>query len=214
LPLRDGLIAAALFLGLCGFTQFFAIDPLALCWIALCWCVLPHCVPFAVLVLIAPVVNEKIVIVLGLALTARCVLDREARVALWAQYLAVLVAACTYIIMLRGIALPGNAYQLHPGGYFNTFASNVHTSLSPRGLALNVLPAVVVSGVALLAWRGRRLVSQTCFHAADLVTLPGLALVGLTLTETLQLGRILAHAAPLLAVPAAAWLGRRMESFV
>jgi hypothetical protein len=43
------------------------------------------------------------------------------------------------------------------------------------------------------------------------LALPGLILVALTLTETLQVGRVLAHAAPLLVVPAAAWLGRRIE---
>jgi hypothetical protein len=210
LPVRDALLAAGLFLGLCGFTQYFAIDPLALCWIALCGFALPYKWPFAVLILVSPLLNEKIVIVLGLSLTARCLLDREARAVCAVQWLCVLAAGAGYVAMLRGLALPGNAYQLHPGGYVTTLVNNLLTSLSPRGLVLNILPTLLVGTVGLAAWCGRRLVPRGCFHPADLLALPGLALVGLVLTETLQIGRILAHAAPLLVVPAAAWLGRRI----
>jgi len=211
LPARDGLLAASLFLALNGFTQFFAIDPLALVWIALCWFALPKRVPFAVVALVAPLINEKIVIVLTLALAARCIFDWRTLRLFWVQFLTILLACAIYAGLLWGIALPGNSYQLKPSSYMVTLVSNLQTSLSPRGLVLNVLPAVVIGCVALAAFLGRRLVPRTCFHGADLLALPGLIVVALTLTETLQVGRVLAHAAPLLVVPAAGWLGRRIE---
>jgi hypothetical protein len=197
-----------LLVGLCGFTEFLAVDPLALCWIALCLYALPSRAWFPALILVSPVINEKIVIVLCVALTARCLFERGSRQALWPQWVATLAAAAVYVLMLGLVALPGNAYQLQPHAYLSTFADNLRTTLSPRGAVLNLLPGVILCAVGLAAWRARGLVA---FSRSDLLTLPALALVALTLTETLQVGRVMAMAAPLLVVPASAWIGSRLD---
>jgi hypothetical protein len=117
-----------------------------------------------------------------------------------------------YAAALLILRLPGNTYQIEPGGYLSTMLSNLRASVSARGLLLNALPVFVLFTIGALGWRyGGCPRLSGLFRPVDLVVIPALVLVALVMTQFFQTGRIVMHAAPLFVVPAAAALGRWMD---
>jgi hypothetical protein len=213
LPRREAVLAGILLALAVLYSQFFAVDAFAILLVAVCIYLLPRPVGFAALVLPATFANEKIIIVLALWLTLRCVTSTADRRRFGAQWLAVLVAAALYVAALRFLHFTGNAYQLEPEGYLATLWTNIRASVSARGLFLNVLPVVVFAAVGLLGWRHAKPGAfGGLFRPIDLLVIPGLVVVALVLTQFFQTGRIVAHAAPLFVMPVAVAIGRWMDA--
>ncbi|CAH2599810.1 conserved membrane protein of unknown function [Rhodovastum atsumiense] len=213
LPPATAALAGLLLFVLCWYSQFFALDPLAILVIALLLWLLPRPGWFAAVMLLAPLTNEKIIIVFAVWLSLRCIVSASERQRLGRAWLATLLAGGLYLAMVMLVHLPGNEYQLDTAGYFATIRTNLAAWASGRGLVLNVLPLLVLAGLALLGHRfpgapghRRRIV------AADLMVIPALVVVALVLTQFFQVGRIVMHAAPLFVGPAATVIAARLGS--
>lgn len=197
-------MAAVLAWALCWYTQITAIDSLALMLITLGLCLIRRPMAFALLMLVSVGVNEKIGLFFAIWLVLRCLLgDRR----LFArQALAALGSMVVYGGVVATLHLPGNEYQLQPGGYLGTITENLMAYATGRGLLLNILPILVLAGIALP--RPQR---AGLFARADALVIPALMVVALVLTHLFQAGRIVMHAAPLFVVPAMAALQARFR---
>jgi hypothetical protein len=213
LPRRESVLAGVILCILILHSQVFGIDPFAILLVAAGVFLLPNPLAFALLIVPSVFANEKVAIVFAVWLTLRCVSSRADRSLLRVQWIAACGAIALYLVTLLILHLPGNAYQLEPGGYLGTVVSNLRASVSIRGLLLNVLPVAVLLAVAALGWRyaGRARIAAM-FRPLDLLLIPGLVMVALILTQMFQTGRIVMHAAPLYVLPAAVALGRWMDA--
>ena len=195
--------AAGIIVFACGsYTQVTAIDPVALAFIAGGVVVLDRPGAFAALLAASVLVNEKVALVLAAWLMIRCATSGADRAALWRQAGAAVLAVLAYVAVVKGMHLPGNPYQTDPWHVPQTVRDNLAAYASARGLLLNVLPALVAAALALA---GRPVWP---FARRDALLIPALLGVALVLTQFFQAGRIVMHAAPVFAVPAAVGLAR------
>ncbi|HUN43875.1 MAG TPA: hypothetical protein VMU81_26575 [Acetobacteraceae bacterium] len=213
LPRREAVTSGVLLSVLILYTQFFGIDAFAILLITAGLYLLSRPAWFATLIIPGTFANEKFAIVFALWLTLRCVTSPTDRQRLTAPWMAAIAAIAVYAAALLFLHLPGNAYQLHPGGYLATLLTNLRASVSARGLLLNALPTLVLFAVGALGWRqaGRRDL-RGMLRPVDLLMIPALVLVALVLTQFFQTGRLVMHAAPLFVAPAAAAIGRWMDA--
>jgi hypothetical protein len=195
--------AAALAWALAWYTQVTAIDSVALLFITAALCTIRTPWPFAAILLVSVGVNEKIALVLAIWLVLRAVLDSGFRRAFRWQIVASISGVALYAVLVAVLKMPGNEYQLRPGGFLGTIIENLEAYASARGLLLNGLPIVALCVLAAL---GR---SRGLFHRSDILLIPALAIVALVLTHLFQAGRIVLHAAPFFVVPALAKLASR-----
>jgi hypothetical protein len=200
---RDGLLAAALLFVLCWHSQVYGIDPVAIMLVAVAVAVLHRPGLFAVVTIVSIIADEKVCIVLFLWLTMRVALYAEDRNQLSLQWGAAVLAVVLYLLMLRLVHLPGNAYQVQPQHYTHTLLANLAATISGRGLVLDVVPSLLLAGVALAGWPAGRLgLPGRLFRPADALVIPGLVLLALCTTDSFDTGRVVIHAAPLYVVPA------------
>jgi hypothetical protein len=211
LPRRESVFAGVILCLLTLHSQIFGIDPFAILLVAAGIFLLSSWPAFAMLIFVSVFANEKVAIVFAVWLTLRCVCSTADRALLRAQWIATCGAIVVYGLALLVLHLPGNDYQLEPGGYLGTVVSNLRASVSIRGLLLNVLPVAVLLAVAAAGWRYAGRARIAMFRPLDLLVIPGLVLVALTLTQMFQTGRIVMHAAPLFVLPAAVAIGRWMD---
>ena len=193
--------AGALLFVLCWFTEIYSIDPLAILGIAVLVSVLHGRRLFVPGVVASIVVNEKICMVLVLWLAFRWVLCSDDRARLGGPLLASVVALAAYLAMVQLIHVPGHSYQLQPTRYLGTIAANLSVQASGRGVLLNLVPTLLLAGVAVAGWPAG---SIGPFRRVDILVIPALVLLALTVTHQFQIGRVVMHAAPLFVVPAAA----------
>ncbi len=205
LDLGHAVLAGALLFVLCWYSQIYGIDPLAILGVTIMVMLIDRPAIFASAIIGSVVLNEKICMVLALWLTIRCLLVPRDRMRLLAPWIASLAALAIYLLMVKLVALPGNAYQIRPAGYPLRIAANIAASLSARGLILNLWPTVLLAGIALIGWRAPDL--QGRFRRSDLLLVVALAVLALTVTTDFQIGRIVMHGAPIFVVPAAAAIG-------
>jgi hypothetical protein len=213
LPRTDAVTAGIVASLLIFYTQFFGIDSFAILLLTAGLYLLRRPAWFALLIIPAAFANEKVPMVFALWLTLRCLTSAADRRHFAAPWLAAIAAIAAYAAALLLLHLPGNAYQLEPGGYPATLLVNLRASVSARGLLLNALPTLVLLAVGALGWR-----YAACrdlgglFRPIDLLMIPALVLVALVLTQFFQTGRLVMHAAPLFVPPAAVALGRWMHA--
>lgn len=213
LPRAEAVTAGMLASLLILYTQFFGIDAFAVLLVTAGLYLLPRPAWFAALVIPAAFANEKVAIVFALWLTLRCATSPEDRRRFAAPWLAAIAAIVVYAAALLLLHLPGNAYQLEPGGYPATLLANLRASVSARGLLLNALPVTVLLMIGAMGWGyARRRDFAGLLRPIDLLMIPALVLIALVLTQFFQTGRLVMHAAPLYVVPAAAAIGRWMQA--
>ncbi len=198
---RDGLLAAALLFLLCWHSQAYGIDPVAIMLVAVAVAVLHRPGAFAALAIISVIVDEKVCMVLFLWLTIRTAMCAEDRHTLRVQWAATVFALALYLLMVWLVHLPGNEYQLQPHDYVQTILSNLAASISARGLVLDIVPCLLLAGVAVAGWpAARRGLRGGPFRPIDGLVVPVLALVALAVTKSFDIGRVVMHAAPLYVV--------------
>jgi hypothetical protein len=205
LPPAAAAGAGVLLFVLCWFAQIYGIDPLAILGVAVLVSVLRKRRWFVAGVLGSIVVNEKICMVLVLWLAIRWVLCPADRAALGVPLLGSLGALAAYLAMVLLVHVPGHSYQLRPAGYLATIASNLAVQGTARGVVLNLVPILVLAGVAVAGWPAG---TVGPFRRVDILVIPALVLLALTVTHKFQIGRLVMHAAPLFVLPAAAAAGR------
>jgi len=200
---RDGLLAAALLFLLCWHAQAYGIDPVAIMLVAVAVAVLHRPGVFAGVAIGSVIADEKVCLVLFLWLSIRVVLHASDRRALRVQWGTTVAALALYVLMLRLVHLPGNAYQLQPHDYVRTMLGNLAASVSGRGLVLDIVPSVLLAGVAVAGWPALRAgLPGGLFRPADVLVIPALVLVALAVTDSFDTGRVVMHAAPLFVIPA------------
>ncbi len=192
------LAAAALAWALAWYTQITAIDALALLFITAALCTIRRPLAFAALLAASIGVNEKIALVLAIWMVIRTALDPDFRRTFPRQTATAIAAVLAYAVLVAVLKLPGNEYQLRPGGFVTTLAENIHAYATPRGLVLNTLPIAVLATLAAC----RPETDATLFRRIDALLIPTLILVALILTHLYQAGRIVMHAAPFFVIPA------------
>lgn len=202
----QGLIAGMLVFILGWFTGIEAIDGVSLLLITLgiAWVMQP--LPFALLAALSVGINEKVALVLAIWLAVRMLLVPADRARLaWPAAVAAM-AVVAYFALVATLRMPGNEYQTNVAGFLGTIMMNLGAYASARGLALNIFPILILAAVA--AW-GHRTPAVAPFNRADVLTIPALMGVALVFTQFFQAGRIVMHAAPLFAIPAAAAIRTR-----
>lgn len=214
LTAEQAVLAGTLLFALCWHSQIYGLDPLAIFLVALLLSLLHRPVMFAALILVSIVVDEKVCMVFALWLSLRCLLLHERQLRL--PWIASLAALAAYLFMVVLVRVPGNTYQLQPMNYLATIVMNLRASVSGRGLVLNVLPTAVLAAIAVAGWpaAGR---GEEMARRADILLIPALVLLALTVTQYFQIGRVVMHAAPIFVIPAAASISawhRRIVHFV
>ena len=200
---RDGLLAAALLFLLCWHSQAYGIDPIAIMLVALSVAVLHRPGIFAALAIVSVITDEKICLVLFLWLSVRVALHTTDRRELRVQSAATVIALALYLLMLRLVHLPGNTYQVQPYDYVCTMFANLAASASGRGLVLDIVPSLLLAGVAAAGWPVMRVgLPGRLFRPTDALVIPALVLVALAVTKSFDIGRVVMHAAPLFVIPA------------
>lgn len=202
----EGIFAALFVLLAQLYASPFSVDPLAIFVVLLALYFVERPAVFAAILVTSVIVNEKVAIIFVVWLTIRCVCG--SREVLGRQWLASVAAIFVYAALLAILRLPGYSEQLTPGSYLPTLVQNVVASVTTfRGLVFNVLPCALL--VAALAWSWRQLGWQRhrIYGPLDVLVIPALACVGLMLTQYFQVGRIVAHAAPLFFWPLACAFG-------
>lgn len=202
-------VAAGAFVFLCcWYGAFYAIDSFTIFLIAAGLLLINRPLWFGLFIVSSIGFNEKIVIVFAIWLALRCVLDGSERGRFLPALLWTLAGIAAYVGLLRLLRLPGNEYQLRVLAYADTLLENVAAYFTPRGLLLNLIPVVALATAVFLSWRAcPKGIGDGLFRRSDILVIPAMAFVALILTQLYQGGRIVAHAAPLFAVPIGAALG-------
>ena len=209
-----GLMAAALMFVLFWYTDYFALDPLAIMLITLGLYVLPSRQGFTVLLLATPVINEQIAVVFALWLSFRCLTAQADREALGLQWATSIVALLIYAALIVVVQLPGGGHQFDPATYLETLRTTLAAQATPGALLVALPPVVLLLAVGLLGhfgWPRRdapRPTWEARFRRVDLLVIPALA--GVALAQMFEAGRLVMLAAPLFVVPAAAVLLHRL----
>ena len=204
----EGLFAALFVLVAQLYASPFGVDPLAICVVVLALYFVERVAVFAVILVASVIVNEKIAILFVVWLTIRCLLRAEDRRALGAQWLASVAAIAAYAVLLAVVRLPGHGEQFDPGVYFPTLVQNVVASMTTaRGFMFNIVPCALLLGIVAWSWRTLGWQRHRIYARLDLLAIPALAGVALILTQYFQVGRIVAHGAPLFIWPVAQAFG-------
>ena len=215
---RAEAIFAALFVLVAQlYASPFGVDPLAILVVVVALYFVERVPVFAAVLIASIVINEKIAIVFAVWLTIRCVLRADDRRGLGPQWLASVAAIIAYAALLALVRLPGHGEQLDPGAYLPTLAQNAVASVTTaRGLMFNIVPCALLIGVVAWSWRALGWRGDRRYVPLDLAVIPALAGVALILTQYFQVGRIVAHGAPLFVWPLAQalglWVRRRATS--
>jgi hypothetical protein len=94
------------------------------------------------------------------------------------------------------------------GVYFPTLVQNVVASMTTaRGFMFNIVPCALLVGIVAWSWRRLGWQRHRIYARLDLLAIPTLAGVALILTQYFQVGRIVAHGAPLFIWPVAQAFG-------
>lgn len=176
---------------------------------------------FMLLLLATPVANETVTFVFVVWLSLRFLTsqaDREALALPWAMAMAALMI---YVVLIEFDPLPGAAAAMYSDDYLRTLQANLAELATPDGVMRNALPVALLLALGVIghlpvpgfarAWRAApRPRWQGMFRPVDLLVIPILAVAALVLTQRLDVGPIVMHAAPLFVVPGAAALVRRL----
>ena len=187
---------AATFLSVLLFQHaaLYGVDQITIFTIALLVYFLPRPWIFAMLMLLAVGVNEKIIIIFAGYFGAR-VLFRLQGVDLRA--VATGVALCLYLAIVTLFPAPGNEHQLQVSTYFASFVENLAMTLSVKGMLLNVLPTLLVVVLYLLAVQEyRQRPSSEGFHPVDAAPLVGLVGMAMAVNVEYNIGRLAVHCFP------------------
>ncbi len=205
LPPGEAMLAGALLFVLCWYSQIYGIDPLAILGVVALLSVLDRRHWFTIGIFISIIVNEKICMVLVLWLAIRWLLCGRDRARFRPALLSSLAALGAYLLMVLLVHVPGHSYQLRPTDYISTILANLSVQLSARGVMLNLVPTLVCACVAVVGWPAIR--QNDIFDRVDILIIPTLVVLALTVTHKFQIGRVVMHAAPIFVVPAAAAAG-------
>jgi len=180
----------------------FGVDPFAIFVVVLTLYFVGRVDLFSALLIASVIINEKIAIVFFVWLTIRCVLRSDDRRVLGRQWLASVAAIIAYAALLAVVRMPGHGEQLDPGAYLPTVVQNVIASVTTaRGLMFNIVPCALLIGAVTWSWRALGWRGGGLYVPLDLLVIPALACVALVLTQYFQVGRIVAHGAPLFIWP-------------
>jgi hypothetical protein len=210
--LGEAWLAALLTIVLASFIGVEGIDPMGLCFVYALLYFFEQPLPFVILFLLAPFINEKIIFVFFFLMVGRLIfVEAFWRSHKW-QIFAVLTALAIYILAIKIIALPGNEGQITLARRLPLLMLVSRASISSlKGVVRNIVPALVIGlPCVIFAVRGK---PNALMFPCDLVVALGMLLIGLTLTDDAhyQVGRIVAYAMPFTVIAAINLIGQLDE---
>jgi hypothetical protein len=203
----EGIFAGLFVLTVQLYAAPFGVDPLAILISVMALYFIDRIYLFAAILMVSIAFNEKIAILFAIWLTIRCILDSGDRVLLGRQWIAAMAAILAYAAMIALVRLPGHSEQLDPVVYVPTLLRNFVASTTPRGIMLNIVPCLLLVGAVVWSWRSIDWRRGRLYAPRDLLIVPALACVALVLTQFYQVGRVVAHGAPLFIFPLAQAFG-------
>jgi hypothetical protein len=203
----EGIFAGAFVLVSELYVLLTGVDPIAILVVLVAVYFIDRIAVFAALMIASAFFNEKILIMFVAWLSVRCVFDSGDRTRFGRQWLAAIAGLAVYCATVAMLRLPGHAHQLDPSAYVPMLLQNIAASFSGRGVVLNLLPCVLL--IAVVGWSWWYLGKRQSGHYAqiDLLVVAALAMAALALTQTYQVGRIVAHAVPIFVLPVAQAFG-------
>lgn len=186
------------------YTGTAGIDPVAMLLIAAAYYWLRTPAAFAPLVILSAAFNEKVPLVFALLLGGRALAaPRETLRRYPGQIAACAAAVLGYLAVRHFSNIPGWERQLQPLTYLDSAMRILRLTLSSKGVFQNLLPVALVLAAYAFVWRRRDAVPAAHWSRADVAVPLGLLAVGVAINVEYTLGRLVAHALPLV-VPAAA----------
>lgn len=185
-------------------TNLLAMDTVALCLVAALSLALPRARWFVPGILVSAGFNEKIPLLFLALLAARAIAARAAgtRFTPRPQLLAAAAAVALYVAARFAFPLSGGEHQTDPSTFAGSALHMAALAFSPKGLLLNLLPALCVLALWAIA---RNLQSAArgpagtggVFHPADLAAFVLLAALAFAARVEFGAGRVLLYCFPL-----------------
>ena len=190
-------LAAMLTLVLANFDGIAGVDPVGVLFVFVLLYSFERGEIFCPLFIFAPFTNEKIIFFFLLLVTERTLFVRGFRRSHIPQIAAVAAGLTIYLLAMKVIRLSGNRDQADFAHRIPELLIVSNTSVSSlKGVVRNIVPAVIfIAPCLLLALR--RVTANGPISGSDVLVPLGLFLVGLSLTEGFQVGRIVSYAMPL-----------------
>lgn len=191
------------------YTGMPGVDPVALLLIAAAYYALAAPAAFAPLLIASAAFNEKIVIIFTLLMAGRVLASpRDAVRRLPIQIAACAVALVGYFTMRLMLKFPGNESQVQPLTYFSDTMNFLTMTFSFKGAIQNVFPTALVFAAYAFVLSRRDLNSTVYWSRTDILVPLGLLGAGTAINVEYTLGRLVAHALPLVLPAAAAAIER------
>jgi hypothetical protein len=192
----SALVVSGLAVLLFGFTNAIGVDPIAILWITALVYFQENTLPFAVLLLFSPAVNEKVALILSMLTLGRLAVYRDRR-HLNSALLA-LASVGIYLVMRALIGLPGHQEQFDIGSFLPNAINTLQYTASFKGVYLNLTSALILTVLYVLSvqsLRGSR--GDGFFYRSDILVLLGMFLVGFITRLEYTVGRIVMFTFPL-----------------
>lgn len=189
------------------YTGIVGIDPVAMLLIAVAYYWLRTPAAFAPIVIVSAAFNEKVPLVFALLLGGRVIAaPRDAFRRYPTQIVACAVALLGYVAVRHALGIPGYERQMQPLTYLHSALSMLKLTLSLKGVFQNLFPVALILAAYAFVWHRRDAAPTDSWSRGDIVVPLGLAAVGVAINVEYTLGRLVAHALPLVAPAAAAAL--------
>jgi hypothetical protein len=190
------LLATLAAYGLLEGTHMMAVDTLAVFWISLLAFVQTRPSLFIPLLFVSCGFNEKIPLIFLLLFAARAVAARTAR---WFPQLAgAIVVLALYFGARALLPFTGNEHQTDPLTFGSSVSHMLALTLSAKGLVQNLLPALSVAMLWLLAvLRPAGGGTEGRFQRADIAAWVGLGAVAFAARIDYGVGRVMLYCFPL-----------------
>jgi hypothetical protein len=198
------LLAALAALLLFNFFDLAGIDALALLLVAILIYFIDRPAVIVPMVLVAAVINEKVVMI-ALVLYAGRLLESLVKrrsfsaYAYWPQLLASAFAFLGYIVF-RTVMLPrpGYGHQLDPSTWLDTAMDTVTLSLSLKGALTNGVPLAAMAVLVVIAYLMAPLLAATnaSFRRVDVLAALALLATAAFIGTEFTVGRLVLHAFP------------------
>src|SRR6266851_438017 len=203
----EAALAAMLTIMLANFDGIEGVDPIGVLFVYVLLYFLERNAIFCPLFILAPFTNEKIVFFFLHLVAERTIFVRGFRQSHIPQIAAVAAGLTIYILAIKVIRLSGNEGQTDFAHRIPELLKESNSSVSSlKGLVRNIVPAMIFIAPCLL-FALRKVKANEPITASDLLVPVGMLLVGLSLTEGFQVGRIVSYAMPLTVIASITLIG-------
>jgi hypothetical protein len=180
-----------------AFTANYGVDPMSIAMLTVMICLLPRRGVFAVAMIPAMFVNEKVPFILACVLFARGLWSSPRFGSGRMQLASALASTAIYLGLREMFPKASNATELQPGVYVANALSTIRDNLSLKGVELTLVPCVLIAAGCLVARKSYRK-DWVHLKPADLVVFPFMLVLALCINARFTVGRDVMHGFPFL----------------